>query len=101
MDRFQRKRLLERERARVKDKELEQARTIQEDLDSEMELADRDDLEAGENIEECLARLEELTGEERFVHGKITDLEKRVTSLGVPRRPGRARRAAWPGRSWR
>ena len=64
-------------------KELEQARTIQEDLDSEMELADRDDLEAGENIERYLARLEELTGEERFVHGKITDLEKRVTSLGV------------------
>ncbi len=64
-------------------KELQQAQTILEDLNSEMELADQEDLEAGENIERCLARLGELTEEEGSARGKILDLEKRVTALGV------------------
>lgn len=64
-------------------RELHQAHGNLEDLNSEMELTEREDNDAAEVVERSAARLEELTMEESAVQDKISELEKRVATLGV------------------
>jgi chromosome segregation protein len=64
-------------------RELEQLKGTQEDLLSEIELADLEDGELGQNIDHCLVRLKELDSEEEAVRLGITALEEQIPGLNL------------------
>jgi chromosome segregation protein len=64
-------------------RELEQLKGTQEDLLSEIELADLEDSELGQNIDSCQVRLKELDSEEDSLRRGLTALEEQIPELNL------------------